>query len=439
MEISKFSTALRKAFTVRQLLVRARPALVNTLIVLASLLSTYVAMEYAIFRVFLPKTPLDIHSRIPELADVLTQTTKSAYLPKDYVAILGDSYAEGLGDWLTQNGSKRNGPFHSANIIRQLTRRDVVSFGVRGAGSAEGIVLRPAGALPSSPCSVFPAIEPPRQMFIYFYEGNDIEDNIRFLDKVRARYGTSDDGAIDRYLGEDYAASSLLRCHRQLADMTFKLAEFLSQYYISGFSLTHCGTWVSTKNHLRIGESTIEAPALEGPAPHLDDDSIFAAMNVFARSLKWLRGRFPAVPITVIYVPSPLSVYRHAAEMVAFCSPTGGGPIGADVAARHHRIMRDLAARMSAAAHTDFVDATPVLRAAGETRVIHGPEDWDHLNKGGYEVLGKLVAARVQIEPEDLRLQTVGAARKDEINIRASWFETRQDAAHHEGQTSHQD
>jgi hypothetical protein len=397
---------------VRRLLVRARSALVNTLLVLASLLSTYVALEYAIFRVFPPTAPLDLHSRVPELADVLTQATKSAYLPKDYVAILGDSYAEGLGDWLTQNGAKRNGPFHSAYVIRQLTGRDVVSFGVRGAGSAEGIVLRPAGALPSSPCSIFPAIEPPRQMFIYFYEGNDIEDNIRFLDKVRARYGSADDGAIDRYLTEQYAKSSLLRCHGQLADMTFKLAEFLSQYYITGYSLTHCGTWISTKNHLRVGEAVVEAPALEGPAPHLSDDSIFAAMNVFARSLKWLRQRFPAMPVTVVYVPSPLSVYRHAAETVAFCSPTGGGPIGADVTARHHQMMRDMAARMSAVAHVDFVDATPALRAAGESRVIHGPEDWDHLNKSGYEALGKFVAARVEGEPEDARLQTIGAVKR---------------------------
>jgi len=403
---------LREAFAVKRLLVRARPALANTLLVLTSLLSTYVALEYAIFRVFLPATPLDIHSRIPELADVLTQATKSAYLPHDYVAILGDSYAEGLGDWLTQNGGKRNGPFHSAYIIRQLTERDVVSFGVRSAGSAEEIVLRPAGALPSTPCSIFPAIEPPRQMFIYFYEGNDIEDNIRFLDKVRARYGDNDDGAIDRYLVEQYAESSLLRCHGQLADMTFKLAEFLSQYYITGYSLTHCGTWISTRNQLRVGEAIVDAPALEGPAPHLADETIFAAMNVFARSLQWLRQRFPTTPITVIYVPSPLSVYRHVEDTVAFCSPTGGGPIGADVAARHHLMMRDTAARMSAAMHIDFVDATPALRAAGATRVIHGPEDWDHLNRCGYEVLGKLVAARVLGGPEDVRLQTVGAAKR---------------------------
>ncbi|MBV9978576.1 hypothetical protein, partial [Bradyrhizobium sp.] len=65
----------------KRLLARTRPALVNTLLVLVSLLSTYVTMEYAVFRVFLPAAPIDIHSRVPELADVLTQATKSSYLP----------------------------------------------------------------------------------------------------------------------------------------------------------------------------------------------------------------------------------------------------------------------------------------------------------------------------------------------------------------------
>jgi hypothetical protein len=108
---------------------------------------------------------VDIHSPLPAAADVLTQTSKSGYFPQNYVALLGDSYAEGYGDWL-QQGGKRSGPFHSAHIIQQQTGRDVVSFGIGGAGSAEAMVLRPAAVLPSSKCSVFPTIDQPRQMFI---------------------------------------------------------------------------------------------------------------------------------------------------------------------------------------------------------------------------------------------------------------------------------
>ncbi len=149
----------------------ASRAIANTLLVVASVLFGYVTIEYALFRVMLPVTPLDIHSSLPAVADVLTQTSKSDYLPKDYIALLGDSYAEGYGDWLQQAQGKRNGPFHSAHIIYQQTGRDVVSFGIGGAGSAEAMVLRPAEVFPSSTCSIYPAIDRPRQMVVYFLRG----------------------------------------------------------------------------------------------------------------------------------------------------------------------------------------------------------------------------------------------------------------------------
>jgi len=374
----------------------ARRAIANTLLICASALICYVAMEYAIFRVMLPVVPLDIHSPLPAVADVLMQTTKSDYLPRDYIALLGDSYAEGYGDWLQQVGSKRKGPFHSADIIHRRTGRDVVTFGISGAGSAEAMVMRPAEVLPSSPCSVFPAIDPPRQMFVYFYEGNDIEDNLRFIDRVSKRYGSSDPQAIDRYLAEQYAGSPLLRCHAQFAQTTFKEAEFLSQYYITGFSIATCGMPIPSRNHIVVGGQTIETPALQGAAPHLPEASIRVGMEVFARSLAWLRQRFAQVPITMVYVPSPLSIYRHAADDISFCSVTGGGVAPRAVTERHHDLIRDMVAGISAEQGVDFVDATPALRAAAETRVIHGPRDWDHLNQTGYEVLGTLVAAQFQ-------------------------------------------
>ena len=55
-----------------------------------------------------------------------------------------------------------------------------------------------------------------------------------------------------------------------------------------------------------------------------------------------------------------------------------------------------MVARISTDQHIDFADATPALRAAAETNVIHGPRDWDHLNRIGYEALGAFVASRFQ-------------------------------------------
>jgi hypothetical protein len=379
----------------------ARRAIANTLLIIASVLSGYVMMEYALFRVMLPMAPIDIQSRLPTVAEILTQTSKSAYLPHDYIALLGDSYAEGYGDWLQEVGSKRKGPFHSADIIHQQTGRDVVSFGIGGAGSAEAMVKQPALIFPSSSCSIFPAIEPPRQMFVYFYEGNDIEDNLKFLGKVSRRYGRSDPQAIDQFLDADYAGAPFLHCHEQLAETAFKQVEFLSQTYITGYSISYCGTPVESRNHIVVGKRTIETPALQGAAPHLPDDSIRLGLDVFAHSLAWLHRRLAYVPITVVYVPSPLAIYRHAEDTISFCSVSGGGLVARTIEERHHDDMRDMVARISAGQHIEFVDATPALRAAARTSVIHGPHDWDHLNRTGYQALGTLVASRFQERPED--------------------------------------
>jgi hypothetical protein len=153
---------------------------------------------------------------------------------------------------------------------------------------------------------------------------------------------------------------------------------------------------IPSRNHIVVGGQTIETPALQGAAPHLPEASIRVGMEVFARSLAWLRQRFAQVPITMVYVPSPLSIYRHAADDISFCSVTGGGVAPRAVTERHHDLIRDMVAGISAEQGVDFVDATPALRAAAENRVIHGPRDWDHLNQTGYEVLGTLVAAQFQ-------------------------------------------
>ena len=114
-----------------------------------------------------------------------------------------------------------------------------------------------------------------------------------------------------------------------------------------------------------------------------------------------VRKHFAGVPITMVYVPSPLTIYRHAGEDVSFCSFFSSGLVPKALSEQHHDRMRDMVARISADQRVDFVDATPALRAAASTSVIHGPRDWDHLNKIGYEALGTLVATYFQDSPED--------------------------------------
>jgi hypothetical protein len=378
---------------------RVSAAIVNLLLAIVSTLLSYVVLEYAVFRVALPYLPIDVRMHLPDIVDVLSQNSKAGYLPHEYVALIGDSYAEGLGDWLLQQGGDRTKPFHSADVIRQATGRDVVSFGKGGAGSAEAIVRRTARELPASRCTVFPALEIPRQMFVYFYEGNDVEDNIHFLDRVDSRYHRTDATAIDRYLAEDYGTTYPWHCHSQLADLTVSMASFAFRYHVLGWPVDNCGTEAPHANHLIVNDRTIDAPALLGPAmtPIGDDHTIRTGMGVLARALSWLRMRFTGVPVEVVYIPAALSVYRHAGDTVTYCIGTNiVRTAPAAKVERNHAFIRDLARDTAARQAIPFLDATPALRAAASAQVIHGPRDWDHLNKIGYHVLGSLVAAHVR-------------------------------------------
>ena len=156
-------------------------------------------------------------------------------------------------------------------------------------------------------------------------------------------------------------------------------------------------------NQLLSGGREIPLPSLQGPAVDFPDDEIRAGADVFDQSLAWLRGRFPGLPVTVVYVPAPLSVYRHAGATVYYMSqPVPGNPparIGeVPVAAvgRNSDLICNLIQDASVRQGADFLDTRPQLREAAASRPIHGPRDWSHFNETGYRLLGELVAAALQ-------------------------------------------
>jgi hypothetical protein len=148
---------------------RARLAIVNLLLVLASLTVAYLMCELILFRLVLPTWPPGVRTYLPETADVLVQNSKAGAVPHDYIAVLGDSYSEGVGDWLIEAGDDRSKPFHSANVIHDMMHRDVVSFGREGIGSAEALVRMPTHILEGSKCFLFPTIGDPSRLVVYFY------------------------------------------------------------------------------------------------------------------------------------------------------------------------------------------------------------------------------------------------------------------------------
>jgi hypothetical protein len=380
--------------------IRLKAIAINSLIVIVSTVLCYLAVELIFFKILFTNVHLGVRPYLPETAGALAQSTKAGPVPHDYVAILGDSYAQGFGDWSLSIGEDESRAFHSPHAIHEITGRDVVTFGRGGAGSAEAYVLLPSRALSGSRCLIFPTIGDPDQILAYFYEGNDISDNMAFDVRVRAKYGRSDASAIDAYLASEYAAYPWWRCHGHLGDIASRMARFLFEYYTGQVDLPSEAR--SHPNAVLVGGNIVPSSILEGPPEFLiAAQDIAAGMLVFERSLLWLHQRFPRASITVVYIPSPLALYRPAGPEVL----VGANWVPSDRLAPESERICNMVRDVTAREKLGFYNPGPALREAASTRPIHGPIDWYHFNKDGYRVFGEALARRL---PEPAKVDGCG-------------------------------
>ena len=367
-----------------------RSALANAALVLVSVTLTYLAASLLIFRFFLPDLSLNLRPHFPDRAEVFAQTSKAAYAPHDYVALLGDSYAEGQGDGLLAAGGDRARLVHSAHILHRLSGRDVISLGVGGAGSAQAMVRMPTRILRDR-CFVYPVLEAPKQMLVYFYEGNDLDENGYVVNMAAQTYGAPTREAIARYIETRYAALSPTRCYTELAETTFKMAQFLLTNRDSFESLRK----PSAHNKVLAGGGANPVPTLQKPPFELPPASIENALMVFDVSLAWLRQNFPGSAITMVYLPSPAAIYRHADKTVDAYTDWPLNNVRAaavgDIDAASQRTCEQIR-KLTMAQGVRFLDIRPALRAAAANALIHGPRDWNHFNDAGYRVLGETLA-----------------------------------------------
>jgi len=368
-----------------------RAAVANALLLFASIAVTYLVASFVIFRFLLPHLSLNLHPHFPDIAELFAQTSKAGAVPRDYIALLGDSYAEGQGDGLLAADGDRAKFVHSAHVLHRLAGRDVVSLGIGGAGSVQAMVRQPARILEGG-CFLYPWLQPPRQIVVYFYEGNDLDENGYIVGRV-ATDGAVTRETIARYVGEHYGAPPRFRCFTDLGETMFKMGHFL---VTNGESFETLRKPSANNKALAAGASHA-APALQKPPAERDAGTLEAAFTVFDVALEWLRKHFPA-PVTVVYLPSPAAIYRHADAAVDVYTRWPLNEVQAMPAAEIYAASQRICDRirgLSLARGARFIDMRPALRAAAAAAVIHGPQDWNHFNTAGYRVLGETLARTV--------------------------------------------
>ncbi len=382
-----------------------RTTIQNLALALVSLAFTWLLLELVVLPLTLPLMPLRIHAGLPRALRPLAQSSKAGTLPERYVALLGDSYAQGAGDWLLGVNSLGNPPFHSAHLLRERTGRDVISFGASGAGG-----LRATGTEPEAFVNYLQRtwryrITEPELLLMYFYEGNDLQDNLRDLDHTFFGAGFDParvwDGAYFRsFVKETAAQRTPLAEELETWHWTDNL--FLARFVVRVAKAAVDRSWQlppsrdwrpGAVNRARIGGVEVALPdGLQGPPLELSPEQLELALWAGAQGFALLRERFPGVRTVVVYVPSPLAIYKLVSpevdvevvrpnlESELLRYPSGR------VAERSDLVCRRIE-EITRAAGGEFLDARPKLQEAAANEAIHGPRDWKHLNRIGQERL----------------------------------------------------
>ena len=347
----------------------------------------------------------------------LLQSSKRSFLPHNYIAILGDSYAQGMGDWASAEMNKPMARYHSAHILQDAIGKDVVSFGSAGAGSVRAMVTEPISQLAFIRRYVNKAVEQPEWILVYFYEGNDLYDNASYyhysfprLFDEKKQY---DAETYQRYLKKfaverdatwQSAQTSNWRLHLPFANFLDKVVRTLSGMaqapasVVSGFDDTLDPPWIfggasykepGTINQASINGETIQLPdQLQGPALNLDAEEWQQAWFAFEQAFLFSRQSFPDSHYVLVYIPSVISCYTLASEKVSLQSyERREGVFPASMVQAKSLQMRTALKDFAQKYDLPIIDATNAMREAATHHALHGPGDWNHPNKYGYESL----------------------------------------------------
>ena len=407
---------------------KLKSVLINLGLCLVSTVFFVVTMEL-VFPKILHKLPLSIYLGLGKDYKILGQYHKKSVIPTDYIALVGDSHALGSGDWYLEavrNHKLTQGDYHTAHILFNETGRDILSFGALGSGSLRGLVLKPISTFKYINSLRDFKLKQPKEILIYFYEGNDLSDNSGMIyHRFRPKYDMDQfydpeyfkvfiekellevdpifTGEVlyknllfSRFLVEsvsDNVYNELRRGINKLKKFILENSGVITAYAIGIQVSPDFSGKVSKSNSDLAVVGGMEFPfprSTQHPALSMDKEKTMQAFYVFEQSLRYMADFFNQSKITIIYIPSPISVYK-------WVSPTVTIDIGLKLtypSAKIYQRSDEIFKHMETIARKydyPLVDTQPSLRAIALKEPVHGPRDWFHPNQKGYEAIAQAI------------------------------------------------
>ena len=343
----------------------------------------------------------------------LGQYSKDEVIPKNYLAIVGDSNVYGFGPWLYDNSWSMEQPsFASNHLLYASLKKDVVSFGYPGFGSLGSSLTMVSELQMLKNSWIWSRIENPLEILFVFYEGNDLINNLHEVEQRGLDLHTIESNALDRKI-----AKIITDEERKLSESwavmdhsaAWNLFSGLTKNYYQKFykkpqadssdlhsvpldrpSISQELNASKPINIANISGVQIPLGFCEGPALLLNETEIALSLKISEHSLGYLKNSFPDSKISLIYLPSSLSIYEFGncqispAPLVMMGKSRSGVFKPVDAIERN-KFLRAQIIKITQKTGTEFYDTTDHLKEIATNQLLHGPRDPIHLNRAGYE------------------------------------------------------
>ncbi len=404
---------------------RLRRFAVNLTLSLAVCLLLIPVLEVGVFRMNAHRIPMRFHGFFLPFTYTFTQSSKQGVMPRNYIAIVGDSYAMGDGDWRITANPWTNPPFCSQHVLHDRLKRDVVNLGIGGGDCLRYTAIRPVAQFKFLQSTLLYRIEAPKIILVYFYEGglhrtintlklfyegrydmNRIYDPVYFRafldDMVKQKIPRGlNQWILPRFVKglvsglflrltalkktEDPEALALQKISSQYAELSYSRYEKEAQEKIPDSAA------------IRAAVQGLSRPEAGSPESKSQQEMLRLSLYVFEQSLVYLKSHFPETEFFVVHIPDISASYEAMAENeTASEDHRQREPLHQDAAFAWSDMIGARIQEITARTNIQSIDSRPAIRAASRNARVHGTIDGSHFNQRGYTALAEAILPYLQ-------------------------------------------
>jgi len=377
----------------------------------------------------LHKVPLYLHGNLDSGLLALAQTSKRSLIPEDYILLLGNSNAVGLGEWLNNSRNDRRNlwpDFHTAHILNNKPDIDVISLGGAGKASLINLVFSPITQFQYINSFLTFNLKMPKRIIVIFDEGNDVSRNIKELEKLY--YENFDKNRIydteyfRKFLDTVFQDKNPYKTPQPYFKY-FMFSRFIFKgikglFYESKYDANWRKLVEEQKLHklnlsqvdryprghflniaLVDNEKWVFSNKNVKPPIELANNEIRLGLYVFEQSLLYASSFFKDSKIDLVYLPSVTSSYNLLLPEESGLSGIANFRLDQSYLTKIKESEIFLVKEIESIAKKHgfgFIDVRNDVKKASKSLIIHGILDQNHFNKKGYHVFAESIIEQAE-------------------------------------------